>query len=162
MSKWDKLGLVKHAPARRTSKITKCQCLWGLSYFVYLLHVVTYLWKLQCYVILFGCGPGCTKFSEITNRRYLRKGFSDFVDFLHVVICILLDIHWSCKNMLFWVGTVRHRFSANHIVLNSKNSKTISGIKLIICYHWIYEKYHAILGYVPKKLLINSDYSRHF
>ena len=121
MSKWDKLGLVKHASARQTSKITKCQYLWGLSYFVYLLHVVTYLWKLQCYyVILFGYGPGCTKFSEITNRRYLRNRFSDFVDFLHVVICILLDIHWSCKNMLFWVGTVRHRFSANHIVLNSK------------------------------------------
>ena len=41
---------------------------------------------------------------------------SDFVGFLHVVICIFLDNHWSYKNMLFWVGIVRHRLSANHNV----------------------------------------------
>ena len=33
---------------------------------------------------------------------------------MYVVICILLDIHWSCKNMLFWVEIVR--LSANQIV----------------------------------------------
>ena len=67
-------------------------------------------------LFLFGYGPACLKFSEITNRQYLWKGFSDFVDFLHVVICILLDIHWCYKNMLFRVDTVRHRLSGNQIV----------------------------------------------
>ena len=41
---------------------------------------------------------------------------SDFVDFLHVVICILLDIHWSYNNMLFCVGIVWHRLSFNQIL----------------------------------------------
>ena len=50
------------------SKITNCQYLWErLSYFVYLLHVVTH--------------PGKLKFFEITNHQYLWKGLSDFVDF---------------------------------------------------------------------------------
>ena len=48
--------------------------------------------------------------------KVLWKGLSDFIDFLHVIICILLDIHWSCKNMVFWAGIVRHRLSANQIV----------------------------------------------
>ena len=88
-----------------------------MTYFVYLLHVVPHLWKLQCsHAILCGYGPACPKFSEITNCQYLWKGFSDFVDFLHVVICILLDIHWSYKNMLFWVDIFRHRLSVNYIV----------------------------------------------
>ena len=34
-------------------------------------------------------------------------------------------------------------------VLNLKNLKTISGIKLIFCFHWSYKKY-AILGYAEK------------
>ena len=58
----------------------------------------------------------CPKFSEVTNHQFLWKGSCDFVDFLQVVICILLDIHWSYKNMLFWVGIVRHSLSANQIV----------------------------------------------
>ena len=41
---------------------------------------------------------------------------SDFVDFLHVVICVLLDIHWSYQNMLFWAGIIRHSPSGNQIV----------------------------------------------
>ena len=112
------LGLVRHARAcPRFSKITKQQYLWeGLSYFVYLLHVFTHPWKLHCYhVVLVGCGPACPKFSEATNHQYLWKGCSDFVDFLQVVICILLDIHWSYKNMLFWAGIVRYSVSANQI-----------------------------------------------
>ena len=89
----------------------------GLSYFVYLLHVVTHPWKLQCcHVILVGYGPTCPKFSEATHHQYLLKGSSDFVDFLQVVICILLDIYWSYKNMLFWAGIVMHSLSANQIV----------------------------------------------
>ena len=76
-------------------QITKYQYLQkGLSYFVCLLCVVTHLWKIQCYhAILFGYDPACPKFSEITNCQYVCIGFSDFVDFLHVVIWILLDIH---------------------------------------------------------------------
>ena len=112
------LGLVRHARAcPRFSKI-KQQYHWEeLSCFIYFLHVVTDPWKLQCYhVILVGYGPECPKFSETTNHQYLWKGLSDFVDFLQVVICILLDIHWSYKNMLFWAGIVRHSLSANHIV----------------------------------------------
>ena len=72
-----------------------CQYLWEeWSYFVYLLHVVTRPWKLQCYlVVLVGYGVACPKFSEIANWQYLWEGWNDFVDFLHVVICILLDIH---------------------------------------------------------------------
>ena len=70
-------------------------------------------------------GPACLKFSEITNRQYLWKGFSDFVDFLHAVVCILLGIHWSYKKMLLWVDTVRYRIPANQIVrcFKLKNSK---------------------------------------
>ena len=41
-------------------------------------------------------------------------------------------------------------------VLNLKNSKTIWGTKSIFCYYWSYEKFHAILGYGPKKLFAES------
>ena len=112
------LGLVRHARAcPKFSKITKQQYLWeGLSYFVYFLHAVTHPWKLQCYhAVLVGYGVACPKFSEATNQ-YLWKGSCDLVDFLQVVICILLDIHWSYKNIMFWAGIVRHSFSANQIV----------------------------------------------
>ena len=113
------LGLVRHARAcPRFSKITKQQYLWeGLSYFVYLLHVVTHSWKLQCYhVVLVGYGPAYPKFSEATNHQYLWKWSCEFVDFVLAVICILLDIHWNYKNMLFWAGIVRHSHSVNQIV----------------------------------------------
>ena len=82
------------------------------------MHVVTHPWKPQCYhVVLVGhyC-PSCPKFSETKNHSYLWKGLNDFVDFLLVVIYILLNIHWSYKNMLFWAGIVRHSLSANQIV----------------------------------------------
>ena len=102
----------------RFSKIIKQQYIWeGLGCFVYLLHVVTHPWKLQCdHVVLVGYGLGCPKFSEATNHQHIWKGSCDFVDFLQVVICILLDIHSSYKNMLFWVGIIRHSLSANQIV----------------------------------------------
>ena len=58
------------------------------------LHVVTHLWKLQCYhVVLVGYGPLCPNFSKITNHQSLWKRYSDLVDFLHLVFCILLEIH---------------------------------------------------------------------
>ena len=74
-------------------------------------------WKLQCYpVVLVWYGPACPNFSEATNHQYIWKGSCDFVDFLQVVICIMLDIHWSYKNMLFWAGIVGHSLSLNQIV----------------------------------------------
>ena len=117
------LGLVRHARAcPRPTKITKQQYLW--EWFVYLLHVVTRPWKLQCYhVVLVGYGPAFPKLCEATNHQYLWKGSCDFVDFLQVVICILLDIHWSYKNMLFWSGIVRHSLLANQIVRCCKLKK---------------------------------------
>ena len=100
----------------------------------------------------------CPKVSEITNHQYLWKVLSDFVNFLHVVICILLDIHWSYQNLLFWAGIVRHRLLANQIVRWSKlkKLKTTRVIKLIFCFHWSYKKYHAILSvsyyFIEKRL----------
>ena len=71
----------------------------------------------MCYhVILIGYGLACPKFSETTDQQYLWIGLSDFVGFLEVVIWILLDIHRSYKNMLFWAGIIRHSLSANQIV----------------------------------------------
>ena len=48
------------------SKITKYQYLWkALSYFVYLLHEITHLWKLQCYhAVLVWYGPSCNQFTR--------------------------------------------------------------------------------------------------
>ena len=117
------------------SKITKHQLLWeGCSYSVYLFYVVSRPWKFQCcHVILDGYSPVCPKFSEITICQYLWDELSDLVDFLHVVICILLEIHQSCKNMLFWADVVRHGLSANQIVRCFKLKKilkTIWGVKL--------------------------------
>ena len=37
-------------------------------------------------------------------------------DMIEWFCCILLDIHWSYKNMLFWTGIVRYSLSANQIV----------------------------------------------
>ena len=63
----------------------------GLSYFVYLLHVVTNSQKLQCYnAALVRYAMACQKFSEITNRQYLWKGSSALI--LHTLIYMLLDI----------------------------------------------------------------------
>ena len=96
------------------SKIRKQQYLWeGLSYFVYFLHLVN---TSMHYVVLVGYGLACLKFSVATNHQYFWKGSCDFFDFLQVVICILLDTHWSYNNMLFWAGIVRHSLSANQIV----------------------------------------------
>ena len=118
-----------------------------------MLHVVTYSGKLQCFhVVLVGYVPTCPKLSEITNHQYLWRGLSGFVDFLHVVIYILLDIHWSYQKLLYWAGIVRHRPQPIRLsdVLNLKKLKTMWGFKLIVCLHWRYRKYHAISGYAAK------------
>ena len=74
---WYLLDLVIHARAYPTFSKINCQYLWErLSYFVYLLLVVTHPGKLQCYhVVLEQYGPACPNFSEITNRQYLWRGW---------------------------------------------------------------------------------------
>ena len=113
------LGLVRHTWAYWTfPKITKVPISLGKVELFCLFVVCSYT---SMEAMLLSCHfrwlwSWCPKFSETTNHQYLWKGFSDFVDFLHVVICILLDIHWCYKNMLFRVDTVRHRLSGNQIV----------------------------------------------
>ena len=46
-----------------------------------------------------------------------------FCWFFRVLICILLDIHWSCKKVQFWAGNVRHGLSANQITRHFKLKK---------------------------------------
>ena len=108
------LGVIRHA---RFAQITKSQdSRKELSYFACVWHVVTNPWKLQrCHAVLVGYCMACPKFSKIPNYQYLSKDMTDFIDFLQEVICILLDIHWSYKNMWFWAGNVRHGLSTNHI-----------------------------------------------
>ena len=106
---------------------------------------------------LFGYCPTYPKFCEITYCQYLWKAFSDFVDFLHVVIWILLDILWSYKNMLFWVDSVSHTLLSNGIVRCFKLKKLENYIRLQI--HFLLplklRKHNAVLGYGPY-LLINQ------
>ena len=110
--------------------------------------IITHLRKLQCYhVVLFEYGSACPKFSKITNSLYLWKALSDFVDFLHVVICILSDIHWSYKNMLFWACTLGHRLSANGIVrcFKLKELKNYVRYQVDFFFHWSNKKYHTAM-----------------
>ena len=71
----------------------------------------------QCYhVVLVGYGAAYLMFSEATNHHYLWKGPCNIVDFLQLGIFILLDVHWSYVNIMFWVGILRHSLSTNQIV----------------------------------------------
>ena len=90
---------------------------------VYLFHA--HPWKLQCYhVVLVGYVLAYPKF--YANCQYLWKQFSYFVNFLHVVICIMWDICWSYP---FWAGIVRHRFSVNQVVRCRKLKKLSNYMK---------------------------------
>ena len=119
-------GMPGHVRARacpRFSKITKQQYLWkGLTYSVYSLHVVTHPLKLQCYrVILVWYCPAVQSWSNKSPISLEKVEW--FCWFLQVAICILLDIRWSYKNMLFWSGIVRHSPSDNQIVTCFKLKK---------------------------------------
>ena len=119
-------------------------------------RVFTQSCKLQCYhVVLVGYGPACPKFSEATNHQYLWKWSCDFVDFLLVVICILLDIHWNYKNMLFWAGVVRHSHSVNQIVKCFKLKKLKKDMRYQVDF-LLPLKLEEILCYDPKILLFNN------
>ena len=85
----------------------------------------------------------------------LWKGLSDFVDFLHAVTCILLDIHWSYKNMLLWVAIARSRLSTNQILKCFKQEKLENYMRCHVDFLLLLElqKNHAFWGYDPKKLL---------
>ena len=130
--------MVRHARAcPRFSIITKQQCLWEeLSYlFVAWIYASMEATSLSCRFSW--VWPGMPKVLCNDKSQYLWKGLSDFVDFLQV-ICILLDIHWSYKNILVWLGTVRHSHSANEIFrcFKLQKPKTIWSMNLILCFHW--------------------------
>ena len=150
---WYLLDLVIHVRAYPTFSKINCQYLWErLSYFVYLLLVVTHPGKLQCYhFVLEQYGPACPNFSEITNRQYLWRGWVILLTFCkYLLVSCWISIEGT---KICYFGLELSSIGSQEIrsdVLNLKNLKTIWGIKLIVCFHWSYKKYHAILGYVAK------------
>ena len=121
--------VARHARAYQMfSEITVCHYLRkGLSYFNYLLHVVTQSWKLQCYhAVLVGYGLARPNLSEIINGQYSWKGLSDFIDFLEVVIYMLLDI----VDLILWDLSIWRSFSQ---VLSTR----VGFILIQICSSWI-------------------------
>ena len=114
--------------------------------------------KLQCHqVFLFEYDAACTKLSEQTNSQNLWKGLSDFDDFLHVVICISLDIHWSYKNRLFKVDIDRQMFSDNQIVRCFELKKLENYMRYLVDF-WLPLKLHKIscyFGLRPQNTLAN-------
>ena len=54
--------------------------------------------------------------------------------------------------LLGWLCQAQSLSQSNcQMFLNLKKLKTIGGIKLIVCFHWSYKKYHAILGYAANQ-----------
>ena len=82
---------------------------------------------------------------------------NDFVDFLYEVVSILLDIHWSYKNMLLLASIVRRRLSANQIARCFKLKNLKNSIELVSCFHWSYKKY--AIGLCLQNSLGQSVYS---
>ena len=80
-----------------------------------------------------------------------------FCWFLQVVICILLDTHWSYKNMLFWAGIVKHSLSGNQIVrcFNLKNLEHDMRYKVDLLLPLKLEKIFSY-GLWPKRLFANQ------
>ena len=111
------LSLVRHAQAcLRFYKITNQQLSLGRVELFYLFVVCSYT-SVEATVLSCCFSWVWSSMPKVlsTNHQYFWKGLSDLVDFLQAVIYVLLDIHCSYKNMLFWVGNVRHSFSANQI-----------------------------------------------
>ena len=116
------------------------------------LHVVT-----EYHAVSARYDPACPKFSEITDCQYLWKRLSDFVDFLHVVY-MLLDIHWSYKNISFWVGIVRHGLSANLIAKCFKFKKyQVDFLHVVSRLPLKLQKYYSWVGYDPKIILASAN-----
>ena len=103
--------------------------IWGIIFFF--LHVVRKSWNLYLNNEIFvGFGQVCPGMPSTlqNNKAPISLGrvelFCLFVAYsytslevtvLSAFICMLLDIHWSYKNMLFLGGILKHRFSANRI-----------------------------------------------
>ena len=68
---------------------------------------------------------------------------------------ILLDIHWSYKNMLLWVGIARSRLSTNQILRCFKQEKLENHMRCHVDFLLLLElqKNHAFWGYDPQNLL---------
>ena len=79
---------------------------------------------------------------------------SDFIDFLHVVICILLDNHWSYQNMLFRAGIVRHRFSTNQIVRCFGLKKNWKLYKIL---SWFFASIEATKNIMPFWVMLQNN-----
>ena len=81
-----------------------------------------------------------------------------FVGFLHVVICILLDIHWSYQTLLFWAGFVRYRLSANQIVrfLKLNNLENYMNYQVDFLLPLKLQKISCYFGLCRKILLTNQ------
>ena len=110
--------MVRHAQAVQCSaKKTKTKHQYpqkDLSYFAYLLHVVTHPWKLQGYhAVLVRYGPACPKFSKTTNHQYLWKGVKGLI--LLIFACSYLQVvryplklqkhvilDWHCQGKSAW------------------------------------------------------------
>ena len=152
--------ILRHAITLQNNKSANIS---GKGGVIYLLHVVTFPWKWQCYhVALVGYGPAYPKFSKITNCQYPWKGLSGFVDFFHAVIWILSDIHWSYKNRLFWAGIVRHRLSANQIVRYALTLKTRKSYEVS---SWVFASIEAtknILSWVRLQNTLGQSVCRIF
>ena len=118
------LGLVRHASAcPRFSKISKQQSLKTVELFC--LFVACCYTSMEATVLSCGFSWVWSNMSSSLKQQItsiFRKD-RDFVDFLQAVICLLLDICWSYKNMLFWAGIVRYSLSANQIVRYFKLKK---------------------------------------
>ena len=76
---------------------------------------------------------------------------------MHVFICILLNIHRSYKNMLFWAGIVKHRFSANQTVgwFKLKKLENYMKFQVDVLLPLKLQKHLAILVYESAILLAN-------
>ena len=65
---------------------------------------------------------------QITN--IFGKGLVILLIFCkYIIICILLDVHWSYKNMLFWAGIFRRSLSAKQTVRCFKLKKLKKDMK---------------------------------
>ena len=74
-------------------RINKLQISLGKVELFYLFVACSFTSREATVLLLVGYGLACPKVSEITDHQYLWEELGDFVDFLHVIIWILLDVH---------------------------------------------------------------------
>ena len=135
------LGLVRHARAcPRFSKITKQQYLWeGLSYFVYLLHVVTHPWKLQCYHVVLVVLVGMPKVIWSNKSPISLEKIEWFCWFFASSYLHLVRYPLKLQKCAILGCIVRHSLSAIQIVRCFKPKKTWTRYEVsswLFCFRW--------------------------